>query len=162
MQPICKFNSRQKSALQTYRESRKAPGLEICIKYHQNMYFTTIKQISLFAQKRDFSQWGILSIFWTFQAAGRAPSTSFLFIITNYEFYFLLFFIHYPQQFTQNINPSHSSKSPNITLISHPGTPFRSLPSSTPPRGTLFPDKNIPKCTSIPSPTCAPNSLNFS
>ena len=65
---------------------------------------------------------GIFSIFWTFPAAGRAPSTSFLFIITNYEFHFLQLSIHLAQyiaqQFPQNINPSHSPKSPNITLIS--------------------------------------------
>ena len=44
---------------------------------------------------------GILFIFEAFQAAGRDPSTSFLFIITNYEFHLLLLSIHSAQQFPQ-------------------------------------------------------------
>ena len=105
--------------------------------------------------------WGILFIFWTFQAAGRAPSTSFLFIITNYQFVIFHITIQFAQQSPQKL-PSFQFLSilSNLHLISHPSTPSHSLPP--PYTGVHFPlTKIFQKYTTIPSPTYTCNSLTF-
>lgn len=108
---------------------------------------------------------GILFIFEAFQAAAAAPSTSFLFIITNYEFYFLSFSIYLAQQFAQQSPqklPSFQflSNLPNLYLIlSRHSITLSTICYPTP--GILFPDKNIQKYTPIPSPTCTHKSLIF-
>lgn len=117
--------------------------------------------MSYFEHFRHWMGWGILSIFWTFPAADRAPSTSFLFIITNYQFVIFHIAIQFAQQSPQKLSSfQFLSNLPNLHLI-----PSRhSITLSTlsfPPRGTLFPDKTIPKCTPIPSPTYTHKSLIF-
>nr|DAN11636.1 MAG TPA: hypothetical protein [Bacteriophage sp.] len=73
---------------------------------------------------------GILFIFEAFQAAGRDPSTSFLFIITNYEFHLLLLSIHSAQQFPQKyqslpiITTFLLSTQFNHLTLPHPGHTF--------------------------------------
>lgn len=117
--------------------------------------------MSYFEHFRHWMEWGILSIFWTFPAADRAPSTSFLFIITNYQFVIFHITIQFAQQSPQKLPFFQPlSNLSNLHLISHPSTPSHSLPSPL-PRGTLFPDKNIPKCTPIPSPTYIHKPLIF-
>lgn len=112
---------------------------------------------------RHWMRWGILSIFWTFQAAGRAPSTSFLFIITNYQFVIFHITIQFAQQSPQKLpffQPlsnlpnllSIPSKS-QLQLYSCPGVyfPLTKLSQNTPyafsyihPQITYFSPK-IPK-----------------
>nr|DAG52616.1 MAG TPA: hypothetical protein [Caudoviricetes sp.] len=105
---------------------------------------------------------GRLSIFLTFPAAGRSPSTSFLFIITNYQFYFLSFSIHFAQQFLQKYQSILFSQI-SLFLLSIPSrhSITLSLYPLLPSPGILFPDENIPKYHPIPSPTYAPESLTF-
>lgn len=89
--------------------------------------------------------WGILFIFWTFQAAGRDPSTSFLFIITNYQFVIFHITIQFAQQSPQklpsfqllsNLSNLHLTPSkPSLQFSNH----FPSLP------GVHFPWQNDPK-----------------
>nr|DAT26376.1 MAG TPA: hypothetical protein [Bacteriophage sp.] len=54
---------------------------------------------------------------------------------------------------------------PQTFLISYPSHPNHNSNFSTthsPPRGILFPDKNIPKYHPVPSPTYTPKSITFS
>lgn len=123
----CKIYSQN----QHYKHTRKVVNTrpEKCFRYHQNRHFIKLKQIPLFAQKRLFPM-GILFIFEAFQAAGRDPSTSFLFIITNYEFRFLLLSIHSAQQFLQKYQSflitttSLLSTQSNHLTLPYPGHTF--------------------------------------
>lgn len=113
----------------------------------------SIKVNAAFCTKAAFPPWGTLFIFEAFQAAGRDPSTSFLFIITNYGFQFLLFHIHSAQQFPQKYQPL-----PTITT-SHLSTQFIHFPV---PTWAYFPLTKISKkYISIPSPTHTHKSLIF-
>lgn len=116
--------------------------------------------MSYFEHFRHWMGWGILSIFWTFPAADRAPSTSFLFIITNYQFVIFHIAIQFAQQSPQKLSSfQFLSNLSNLHLISHPSTPSHSLP--TPTRGTFSPDKNTPKYIPIPYPIYTHKSLAF-
>lgn len=114
----------------------------------------SIKVNAAFCTKAAFPHGGILFIFETFQAAGRDPSTSFLFIITNYEFHFLLFYIHSAQQFPQkyqslSITTTSLSYQLNLSILPVPIRVHFSL--------TKISKKYIP----IPSPTYTYKSLIF-
>ncbi len=110
---------------------------------------------------RHWMRWGILSIFWTFQAAGRAPSTSFLFIITNYQFVIFHITIQFAQQSPQKLPFSNPYQTFLISILSHQNHNSNYPIILSLPRGTLFTAKNIPKCTPIPSPIYTYKSLIF-
>lgn len=116
--------------------------------------------MSYFEHFRHWMEWGILSIFWTFQAADRAPSTSFLFIITNYQFVIFHITIQFAQQSPQKL-PSFQflSNLPNLHLILSRHSITLSTFSPTP--GTFSPAKNTPKYIPIPSLICTNKSLTF-
>lgn len=95
---------------------------------------------------------GILSIFWAFQTADRDPSTSFLFIITNYQLGFPSFSIHLAQQFTQKYRLLSHSLFSQISKY-HSYFPSRhSITLSTlsyPYPGVYFPLTKISQNTSL-------------
>ena len=93
MQPICKFNSRQKSARQKSRKSMKAPGLESCFGRHQNKRFIQLKQNPLFAQKRDSVPMG--HTFHFLGIPGSRPKPQYIFLIHNYQLWILFYPILY-------------------------------------------------------------------
>lgn len=124
--------------------------MENCFRYHKNRYFIQLKQIPLFAQKRLFPIWGTLFIFWMIPAATEAPSTSFLFIIANYEFYFLLFIIYFAQYFSQKCQSL-----PIITIfLTLQNLPFKPLKS-------LFSPSNHPYPAHFPLPKISRNALLY-
>ena len=100
---------------------------------------------------------------------GSRPSPQYIFFIHNHQLWLLFSPILYTLSTTihtiiptkyQTISYSKISKYhsyfPSRYSISLSNQPYSPTP------GTLSPDKNMPKYTSIPSPTCAHKSLNFS
>lgn len=107
-------------------------------------------QVSYFEHFQHSSRGGALFIFWTFPAAAEAPSTSFLFIITNYQFVIFHIAIQFAQQSPQKL-PSFQllSSLPNLHLIPIPALhhTLYLLPSP----GVHFPlTKIFPKYTIYP------------
>lgn len=99
--------------------------------------------MSYFEHFRHWMGWGALFIFWTFPAAAEAPSTSFLFIITNYKFVIFHITIQFAQQSPQKLPFFQPlSNLPNLHLI-----PSRhSITLSTfPLPGVYFPLTKISK-----------------
>ena len=98
---------------------------------------------------------------------GSSRSHQYIFLIHNYQLWILFSPILYTLSTTihtiiptkyQTISYSQISKYHSYFLSRH------SISLSTiysPSQGTLFPDKNIPKYTPIPSPTYIHNSLIF-
>ena len=109
-------------------------------------------------------QRGVLSIF--FSDPRQQSKPQYISFIHNYQLWILFSTILYVLSTTIH-TIIHTKYQPiSFSQISkyHSYFPSRhsiALSPSFPYPGTLFPDKNIPKCTSIPSPTYTHKSFTF-
>ena len=125
---------------------------------------------------------GMSAVFWAFPALdgmghtfhfldvpGISRSPQYISFIHNYQLWILFSPILYTLSTTIHTIIPTKYQTSSYSKISKYHSYFPSRYSITlsnqpysPTPGTLSPDKNMPKYTSIPSPTCAHKSLNFS